>query len=427
MYPRVVHLGFQPIGSPTNSGLTLASMFGEWQQARLLEVCLRPYPGVPSHPNVIFAPLSVAPVDGMIRTILGKRVPSGAVDGMNNSVSRLGTRLPFKIRLRVVATTINDIGPTRVPASTTRAISLFRPQAVHSLLGGVRAMRLALAVSEQYNIPIVPHFMDDWPDNLFADGRLWGIPRRAAVHDLTAVLRRTPVALTIGDEMRAEFQERFGIPCEVVGNSVDLVQYRPSIPPAPPSDRPTLRYVGGLHLGRDELIGRVAVAMAAQQPTQNPWTIELYIPDSDSPIGRRLDALHPNVTYRGSLAPDDVPAALTSATAQLFVESSDPSIARFTRLSVSTKVPQYVAANRPVLVFGDEDQGSVRALLQSGLGVYAGTRVDKSLLAAALVRLEEAARESRSAPSDLGIFDIHATRRRLHSAVVKAIAEWRCR
>lgn len=427
-HPKVLHVGFQPIGAPTNSGLTLGSMFDGWPDARLMQMCLKPEPLAAPRGTLVVAPLSVAPLDGLVRSALGRHVPSGSVDGLNNSVSRRGRSMSLGARARVAATTINDIGPVHLPKSCARAIAEFRPQVVHSLLGGVRAMRLALAVSRRFDLPIVPHFMDDWPENLFADGRLFGLPRRSVVHDLDDVLVRSPVLLTIGDDMRSEFEQRYAKPTAVVGNSVDidLFEAAASVSRPEPGLR-VMRYVGGLHLGRDILVGRIAEALTLRAHDAPAWSLELFVPPMDASRAERLAQAFPVVHHRGSVAPADVPGVLTSAHAQVFLESSDPDIAAFTRLSVSTKVPQYLAARRPVLVLGNPDQGSVRALLSSGLGVYAGHDADPDALGSALLQVDSMVEQPMPRASNLESFDVRVVRKRMVEWISRAAVDWDAR
>lgn len=424
-HPKVLHLGFQPIGAPTNSGLTLASMFGDWPDQQLMQLCLKGEPLAPALGTVLIAPPSIAPLDGLVRSVLGRHVPSGAVDGLNNSVSRRDRSMSLNTRLRVAATTINDIGPVRLPAACTRAIADYQPEVIHTLLGGVRAMRVALSVSRKFNLPIVPHFMDDWPMHLFADGRLFGLPRSCVERDLDAVLERSPVLLTIGEEMRSEFEGRYDKPAVVVGNSVDIERFDAASVTHPPAEGVrVMRYVGGLHLGRDALVHRVAQALMVRANEHNPWILEMFVSKSDAADAERLAKTYSVVKHQGSVTPDEVPEVLTSAHAQVFLESSDPDIASFTRLSVSTKVPQYLAARRPVLVLGDADQGSVQTLLRSGLGVYAGPTADSESLSTALDTLDRLVDRPPSGVLDPASFDVRVVRARLAQWMARGVAEW---
>lgn len=428
-YPRVLHVGFLPIGSANNSGLTLGSMFGDWPEDRLLQLCVR-IEGETPPPQVIVTPPSVAPVDGLARAVLGRSLRPGATDGLNHAVSRQGLDLPWRFRLRTTASVLNDVGPVHIPRKLLRQIEQFRPEVIHSLLGGVRPMRVASALSRRLGIPLVPHFMDDWVDTLFTDGQLHGYARRAVDQGLERVLERSPLCLTIGDDMALEYAERLHRPCWPVGNSVDLDEYRrlnarQALPPEPRR----MRYVGGLHLGRVEVVRNVARALEVSAARARSWQLELFVPEADALLAAELAGEHAVVSHGGSLTPDRVPQALVDADALLFIESSAPHITAFTRLSVSTKVPQYLAAERPVLVLGPEEQSSVRAVRRSGLGVFGGDGTDPGVLAGALSSLDAtveddvASRSSEIAAWLEETFGVAATRARLLDALGTAARE----
>ncbi len=177
---------------------------------------------------------------------------------MNNSVQRSGA-LSTRQRAHLAVGVVNDIGPVWLTPKLRKEVKRFRPQVVHSLLGGVRAMRLSLALSRYLDVPLVPHFMDDWVDNLFTHGQLGGYARLQTERVFGQVLERAPICLTIGEDMRREFEFRLNRPCVTVGNSVDLDDYsRAGQVPAHRGPDRVMRYVGGLHLGRDQVLSALA-------------------------------------------------------------------------------------------------------------------------------------------------------------------------
>jgi hypothetical protein len=95
-----------------------------------------------------------------------------------------------------------------------------------------------------------------------------------------------------------------------------------------------------------------------------PWRLVVHAParDVDSLLGR--DPME-RLTIGRELEPHEVPGRLQSATALLVVESLKPEIAAFTRLSVSTKVPQYIAARRPIVAVGPAGQGSIGEIVEN--------------------------------------------------------------
>ena len=271
--------------------------------------------------------------------------------------------------------------------------------------------------------------MDDWVSNLYTHGQLAGAARRETERVVGQVLERSPVLLTIGNDMAEEFAARFGRPCFVAGNSVDVHLYAPKGREKPRSDAVVIRYVGGLHLGRDLVLAEVGEILSRAEPGSTAWRIEIFAPDADRGRALRLANTYPNVHYEGDLTPDRVPAALCSAGALLFVESGADNLFEFTRLSVSTKVPQYLASGRPILVLGPSRQSSVRALLRSSNSVYGGQSPAPGELVDSLTQLSRKTTSSDLedvAQADWFVreFGHAATQERLRTGLVTATETW---
>lgn len=426
-FPRALHVGFNPIGSPTNTGLTLGSMFAQWPRDQLFEVYSMSRQQLMQTHNVVVTPPSSAPVDGLARRVLGSRLPAPVTDGLNSAVSRKGVPTPVAVRFRVALSMLNDIGPVWTGGRWVNEVKAWRPDVLHSLLGGVRVTRLVLALSRRLEIPIVPHFMDDWMGTLYVDGQLLGLARREVDRLVAGVLARSPLCIAIGRDMQSEYASTLGKECRVVGNSVDFDAFdriwRPNVSGGP---NRSMSYVGGLHLGRGAALREVGRAIERNQRAGEPsWTLRLMVPAADLGAAEQLAAEVSTIQVAGTVPPDQVPAALVASDALLFVESSDPSVARFTRLSVSTKVPEYLAARRPVLVVGPEGQASVRALARSGAATYGGGGLDEAALDEAWMRTARMSVEGTMAAvaeSMRDEFGQEATRERLRTALADAVA-----
>lgn len=422
-YPRVLHVGFNRIGSPSNAGVTLGSMFGAWPDEFLFELYLPSRQTGARSANVAMAPAHVAPIDHLARHLLGARLPAPVADGLNNSVSRRGGNFSRRTHARVAMSTLNDIGPVLARGRWLEQIRNFRPQVIHSLLGGVRVTKLVGALSRELDVPVVPHFMDDWHRHLFADGRMLGLPRRAVERSLRHVMSHAPVCLAIGEDMVAEFEDRTRRPYRIVGNSVDFALYSALASRPIARDGPlVLRYIGGLHLGRVEPLDAVVQAIGRRPSSEVSAVMVLHVPVADQATVARLVAAHPGVVQAGvTLDPQQVPEALTGSDVLVFVESFRPEIANFTNLSVSTKVPEYLAARRPVLAVGPREQSSVRQLLR-GPATWWAPDSDHHALDQALDTCLTAARGTIGSVDHalVDIFDTSFTRERLRSALNEA-------
>ena len=91
----------------------------------------------------------------------------------------------------------------------------------------------------------------------------------------------------------------------------------------------------------------------------------------------------------GEVLPADlVDETLTRADVAVHVESFDPRAVAYTRLSLSTKIPSYLAAGRPILAVGPPGIASIRYVERHGIGLTV-TRPDVGEIASSLQRLAD--------------------------------------
>jgi glycosyltransferase involved in cell wall biosynthesis len=194
----------------------------------------------------------------------------------------------------------------------------------------------------------------------------------------------------ISQAMADEYESRYGRPFSVFGNSVDESGFaaagsaRPaSVPDDSPSHPVRLVYVGGLHLDRWQPLIDIASALGSVDPRAR---LVIHAPDADlETFGDVLTAC-PGVQLAGSVSSDQVPGILAAADILVHIESFDDAHRRYTRLSLSTKIPQYMAAGRAILAYGPGEVASMKHIEAVRAGVVVGQE-DPQALAAAVTKL----------------------------------------
>jgi glycosyltransferase involved in cell wall biosynthesis len=131
-------------------------------------------------------------------------------------------------------------------------------------------------------------------------------------------------------------------------------------------------YVGGLQLDRWRTLRDLGRLLDAVDGEMCRWRLRIHAPARDLALHGSALAQPGSIEIGASLAPADVPAALAAADVLVHVESFDPEITRYTRLSLSTKIPQYLAAGRPLLAIGPRANASISLVEDSGSGVVVG-------------------------------------------------------
>lgn len=368
MVPRVLFICATPLHTASNTGLTFGSLFDGW------------------------------PVDRLRQVYSDEDRPDGQDDAGNwnltlRSVHGFRTVFSASFRARVRERTAPLGVPSAIGTATTnsaqKAIGLARawaeflpfelsdgfwrwlekdpPDVLFSPLGSLRFVSAVDTIAKRLRTLVIPFFCDDWPIALYRFGPLVLPPRLALRRRIASLMTRTPVLLCGSDAMAREYEHRYGI--EALG-FMRCVSVPASFTRARDPEGPLkLLYVGGLHLGRWQVIEALGDALRRLEAAGEQATLSVYAPGRDVAALRERLERHGLVRVVGSIRPEDVPAILTQANVLVHVESFDEAIVRFTRLSLSTKLPEYMAAGRAILAIGPASLASIQYVRDTGAGL----------------------------------------------------------
>jgi glycosyltransferase involved in cell wall biosynthesis len=316
-----------------------------------------------------------------------------------------------------------ELWPYELPEAVEKGIVQFRPDVVYTLLGGIQICALAVHCARLCKVGIVPHFMDDWVSTKYAGRPDLCIQRCHLLRSLRKVMEIAPLGMAISDLMAAEYSASYGIPFCSFMNCTDVP---PEREPAPPSDSKTevrLVYVGGLHLGRWRALKEMGAALAAVNAEGHAGRVFVYGPAQDlAKYGRRLAG--PGIEVAGSLGQNEVAGVLARAHVLVHVESFGRADRRSTRLSMSTKIPQYAAAGRPLLCYGPGEVASLRFIAENECGLVIGSQERSELIQALRRMLQDAELRNRLGRNAWTTarqkFDAAEVRGRFRSAIAQA-------
>jgi glycosyltransferase involved in cell wall biosynthesis len=367
-FPRVLLIGVNPMEMKGAQGITVANLFSGWNKDALAQLFLAdraPDPDLCRN-NLRLAE-NVFPGDYYIRSLLGKAIKVDHL--LTHRIGAVGPskddKISFRIRMHLIARAVSDLGPCVLPGAAGRWIRDFRPDVIYSCLGNVRLIKLALAASRVAgDVPIVPHFMDDWPATLYADGRMLNIPKNVVMRLLRSIFRRAPLGFCIGELMAEEYKIRYGLDFFDFMNCVNDEEFEASPHSGNPEPSPMVwAYVGGLHLNRWK-----PLTLLAQCVSDHGAILRIFAPAQDiSDHGSHFSDI-PNVEM-GSLAPGDVLKAMKASDILVHVESFDQAESVYTQYSVSTKLAQYLSCWRPVFGFGPGKLASIKLIEDAKAGI----------------------------------------------------------
>lgn len=386
--PRVLIVNGYPPSSENATGLTLLSLFREWPPSAL--ACLH-LPGPAPEPGVCGLDMVVGDQNDAIGRLLPKlhaeapRDPRSASPSTFSQSARLA-RGGFRLRSAARGHSVLELSRYRLPASILESIAAFKPDLIYSMLASNRLMALTLQLADLSGASIVPHFMDDWPSTLYRTSILRSALRARLDSLLFRILRSAPLRLVIGPDMAAEFQRRYGGHFEPFMNGVEVASLAYA-PPSPARGRPVrLSYVGGLHLDRWKSLVDIGLALGRLEAKGMTAELTVYSTERFAAEAAMMAAACPTILLGGPLRPDEVPSVLRRSDILVHAESFGELTETFARWSISTKLPEYLGAGRPILAYGPRQLASVSYVHHLGAGIAVDVR-DSDALVWALCRL----------------------------------------
>ena len=245
------------------------------------------------------------------------------------------------------------------------------------LLGGDAcfAFDIGLALASKYQIPLFVYITDDYlPDTLkrsfiklYLDKKL----RNKYVEVFSVSAKK----YVIGVEMAEVFAHRFQSEFFPLMNCVDFVKFEVS---EARQNKKILEvvYAGGLHLGRDLALCEFArVLIDVSESTGVLLILKIYSLDQPKrEITKRFIAL--NIIFAGGALSTDLQIIFSKSDFLLHIESSNPDLIEKTKLSISTKIPEYLSVGVCLIAVGPEELASIKLIAVNGIGLIISNKLD---------------------------------------------------
>lgn len=385
--PRVLVLSAASLSREGATGITLSNLFQGWPHEKLAQIFgerTPPDPSICVNSYPFFS--NRIPIVRVMKS-LRARIANAGQGPQKSADSRHG--IAGGAAKSSAVASFADAVPFRLPQDLIEWTAQFDPQVIYSPLGSIRMMSAALQLSKRFGIPIVPHFMDDWPSTVYANGAQYFPLRRILRNMLRNVLLRAPFGLTICEDMSKEYACRHGMRFEAFMNCVDLPEQSEASTRCANDQMVVFGYVGGLHLNRWKSLLDVTAALQAAKDGGSAVRLDIFAPEADIQTYRDKFDGFTVVRNMGSLGYSDVREKLREYDVLVHVESFLPADSRYTRLSISTKIPQYMAAQVPILAYGPDMLSSIAYVVRSGAGLAATKDGDVAGLLEAVRKLIE--------------------------------------
>jgi glycosyltransferase involved in cell wall biosynthesis len=260
--------------------------------------------------------------------------------------------------------------PSVLSVPLRKWIASFRPDVIFSIAGNLSMLRTIARAAAWRGIPLVLFFTDDWMDSAYRGQ--WGssILQRSTRKWLRICLDVARSRLTASEAMAAEYRRRYGGNFEPLMQSVEADLVNRFMLPPPPHASVRFTFTGGMAPNRWQSLKEIGAALVQLRSEGVNGELYVYSLPRDLEIyGSVFQQMEPTVRLAGTAAPDEIPAIQRDADVLVHAEAFDDDTRRYTRLSLSTKIPQYFAAGRCVLAYGPAELASIRYVGDSGAGI----------------------------------------------------------
>lgn|GEM_PF-247956 len=384
-FPRVLFLTPHAFNKVTGTGITFTNLFAGWPKDRIATVHDDTFP-VSTEVCERYYRLSGREIrrrDFGLSARLSRPRPTGTNEEPTASASgapRLRTQLKTGARQWLFG---DGFPQTGVLTPELEAwIADFRPDLIFTILGSIGMMELIGKIQGRFALPLVVHFMDDWPSALFRRGLLAPFQRHRMESLIRGLVDTAAVRMGICDAMCEAFEARYGRPFVPFQNTVDTRKWGARAKdPATLNDPVRVVYAGSIlpHAQLDSLADCCA-AIAGLANSGTRIRLDIYSPPELAGRYRSRLEVHPSTKIHGPLTDDETFfSTLQNADILLMPSNFDESTIRFIRYSMPTRVPAYLASGSPILVYGPPQVAQVRYAQEAGWGLVVDQRNCKIL------------------------------------------------
>jgi len=380
-YKRVLVLSHNAFSKTQNNGKTLESFFQNWDKDSIAQIFLQPE--IPDFDfcnryfrmtdyevlnNIVFKGeigeeitdyindiKYTERMNPIIRKLYTDRRKGSDRKGLNRIIhNAFVERIPLFISIREIFWHMANWKS----ASLIKWIKEFSPDVLFFQGSScVFGYEIALWICNEFSIPMILELTDDYTTCLYRWSIIEKINKRSYRRIFKEAIKYAHKVIAISEYMMHEYKEQFGGEYTVLMNSIN----RNINTNEPQGIR--LLYAGNVSINRWVVLLKIGKALDEIKSIYNlNCRLDIYTPVNISgKIKTKLTSIS-SIEYGGSLSQEELNEEITKSNILVHVESFNNKAKRITRLSISTKIPEYMASNRCIFAVGPKDVASIKYL-----------------------------------------------------------------
>lgn len=218
------------------------------------------------------------------------------------------------------------------------------------------AYNITKYVHSKYKTKLITYITDDYILNNFTLNIFEIIRTYQIKKKLLNLFSISTQVLTISPVMEEKYRLLYGLKSRIMANKT---KYLDNYYKEKKNEKKIILYAGGLHYGRLRSIILLAKKIKQLKLDTN-YEINVYTNSNYSP--QKINKLTNVLKIYEGIDEDSLKHKYSEADVLLFVESFKRKHIKKTKLSFSTKIPEYISIGKPILTIGPKSVGSVKFL-----------------------------------------------------------------
>lgn len=376
-YPRVLVIGHNPFSDTQNNGKTLSAFFNGWPKDKIAQIYL-----TPDKPDYTVCERYFRITDLEVLKNFIKKENCGHIiekesylenekEKLHKNKFYIFIRNLFVKRLPLMYCIRNWFWKKVKPWKKYELenwINEFKPDIVFFQSSNMYVIfDMVNDICNKFNADLFMETTDDYVTKHFSMDPFYLFDINKMTEKYKMLVKKSKCIFAIGDMMAEEYTNRFGGNFKVAMNSIDILN--DVIPYDKIQNKEVvLTYAGNLGLNRWKILYLIGKTLKKIQKEGIKAKLNIYsINKPNKKVLKKLN-LENVMSFNGSLNQEQLIEVRNKSDILVHVESFDKKNKYITRLSISTKIPEYMLSERCILAVGPRDVASIKYIKDNKMG-----------------------------------------------------------
>jgi glycosyltransferase involved in cell wall biosynthesis len=389
----------QPFDKLSGGGITLSNLFEQWDKEKLAVVCSGYLISEETNFSVCNKYYQIGSLEHIWKfpfNFLKRKYYSGPIQKEDvQSTIKVQKVQPSEFRMKLINNILypflnyfgiyNYFNRFQLSKQLETWLESYDPDIIYAQASSLQSVICCQLIQAKLNKPMVFHMMDDWPSVIKEQGLLSFYWYKKVDQAIKNLFENTSMFFSISDLMAEDYLKRYGKSFVTFHNPIEVDFWKKySKKNYNLNTNPILLYAGRIGQGIDQSLKTVAQAIAlVNESGHHKLTFALQTQEKPQWIDD-----YPYVRHNPFVHYKELPRVFAEADILILPYDFDDKGLNFIRLSMPTKVPEYLASGTPILFFAPESTALINYVRKKECGSVV-VKNDARVLAESIAELLE--------------------------------------